>query len=69
MSEVTVPAKNIGGSIAVFIPAEIARREGIVAGKLVHLTVHAVRRRAEVLGKHRGIGSFERAREGLWGDW
>lgn len=69
MAEVTVPAKNIGGSIAVFIPAEVAREEGIEAGKLVRVTIHAVRRRAEVLGKHRGIGTFQRAKERLWRDW
>lgn len=68
MADLTVVPKRIGGSLAVFIPAEVARAEGIEEGKPVKLTVRPLRSRADVLGKHRGIGSFHRAREGLWDD-
>lgn len=69
VAELTVVPKRVGGSICVFIPADVAREEGIQEGKPIRVTVRAVRRRAEVVGKHRGIGGFQRSKEGLWGDW
>jgi hypothetical protein len=70
-AEVTATAKNIGGSIAVFIPAEVVRREGIEAGKPVRVTVRAVRPRGEAFGRLRGlVGPYRSRAEGdVWGDW
>lgn len=69
MAELTAVPKRIGGSIAVFIPADIAKAEGIQEGKPVHITVRAIHRRAEVFGRLRGLNArFQRRREGDWPD-
>ena len=66
--EVTVVPKRIGGSVAVFLPADAVRREGIREGVPVRITV-------ERRGKPRALGllkgeipyePFDRHKEGLW---
>lgn len=70
MADLTVVPKRIGGSLAVFIPADVARAEGIEEGKPVHLTVRPVPKRAEIFGLLKGrLGPYRsRAEEGDWPD-
>lgn len=65
MAELKATTKRIGGSIAVFIPADVAKAEGIHEGQVVYLTVRPAKRRPRnLLGKYKGIGSFRRSEVG-----
>lgn len=68
MVELTVVPKKIGGSIAVFLPAEVAKREGIEEGVPVRIIVEKQDRTA-VVGFLKGklpYEPFDRHKEGLW---
>jgi hypothetical protein len=68
MAEVTVIPKRIGGSVAVFLPAEVVRREGIREGVPVRLTVGRPGK-PRVLGLLKGklpYEPFDRHKEGFW---
>jgi len=68
-AEVTVVPKRIGGSLAVFLPAEFVRREGIREGQPLRIAVKGK-------GKHPALGllrhipyePFDRHKEELWPD-
>lgn len=65
MVEVKATTKRVGDSIAVFIPADVARAEGIEEGQVVYLTVRTAKRRTEgLVGKHEGVGAFRRGEVG-----
>jgi antitoxin component of MazEF toxin-antitoxin module len=67
-SEVTVIPKRIGGSMAIFLPAEVVRRRRIKEGVPVRVTISADKK-TRVLGalkrrtRHR---RFDRHAEGFW---
>ena len=68
MAEVIVIPKRIGGSVAVFVPAEVVRREGIREGVPVRISVER-RGKPRVLGLLKGklpYEPFDRHKEGLW---
>ena len=68
MAEVTVVPKRIGGSLAIFIPMEIVREEGIEAGVPVRVSLKR-RRKIRALGYLKGkvpYEPFDRHKEGLW---
>lgn len=48
-AEVTVVPKRIGGSLAVFLPADFVRREGIREGQSIRVVVRAK-------GRHPALG-------------
>lgn len=54
MADVIVVAKRIGGSLAVIIPAEVARQEGIEEGQRVLVSVRKVTPRSAAFGKFKG---------------
>jgi hypothetical protein len=67
MAEILVVPKRIGGSLAVFIPADLVREEGIEPGVPVRITVK--RRKVRVLGYLKGrvpYEPFDRHKEGFW---
>lgn len=67
-NEVTVVPKRIGGSLAIFLPAEIVRREDIHDGVPVRILIRRTSRTA-AFGLLRGKGKytpFDRHKEGLW---
>lgn len=70
MAEVTVVPKRIGGSLAFFVPADVARREGIREGVPVRVTIEK-KGRPKALGLLKGrvpYEPFERRKEGFWPD-
>ena len=69
-SEVTVIPKKIGGSMALFLPAEVVKRRRIKEGIPVRVTISADKK-TKVLGvlKKRGRHRpFDRHAEGFWPD-
>jgi len=65
--EVTVVPKRIGGSLAVFLPAEFVRREGIYAGQPIRIAVRG-KGRHPALGILKGLvpdEPFDRHKEGF----
>ncbi len=68
--EVTVVPKRIGGSLAVFLPAEFVRREGIREGQAIWISVKR-KGRPQALGILKGLvpdEPFDRHAEGFWRD-
>lgn len=66
--EVTVVPKRIGGSLAIFLPAEVVRREDLRPGVPVRIVIQRPDRSA-ALGLLKGKGKFtpfDRHQEGLW---
>jgi antitoxin component of MazEF toxin-antitoxin module len=69
-SEVTVIPKRIGGSMALFLPAEVVRMRKIKEGVPVRVTISADKK-TKVLGilrrrtRHR---PYNRHEEGFWPD-
>jgi len=55
---VTVVPKRIGGSLAVFLPAEFVRREGIREGQAIQVVVRA-KGKPSVLGILKGRVPYE----------
>jgi antitoxin component of MazEF toxin-antitoxin module len=39
MTDAYVIPKKIGGSLTVVLPADLVRREGLIAGERIHITV------------------------------
>lgn len=68
-AEVTVVPKRIGGSLAVFLPAEFVKREGIQEGQAIRLALKG-KGKPPVLGilKHIPYEPFDRHAEGFWSD-
>jgi antitoxin component of MazEF toxin-antitoxin module len=68
--EVVVVPKRIGGSIALFLPAEVVQREGIREGVPVQVKVSRAETRIFGLLKREGEKHepFDRHKEGLWPD-
>ena len=58
MAEVKVVPKRIGGSVAVFLPADFVRREGIHEGQAIWITVKR-KGRPPVLGILKGVVPYE----------
>lgn len=58
MTEVKVVPKRIGGSVAVFLPAEFVRREGIREGQAIWIAVKR-KGRPPVLGILKGVVPYE----------
>lgn len=70
MAEVTVVPKRIGGSLAVFLPADVVRREGIREGMPIRIVI-AGKQRPKVLGLLKDkvpYEPFDRHKEELWPD-
>lgn len=69
MVELVVTPKRIGGSLAIFIPADVARQEGIQEGRPVQVTLK-IPDRSKVFGLLKGkLGPYRsRAEEGLYRD-
>lgn len=66
-AEVTVVPKRIGGGLAVFLPADFVRREGINAGQPIRIVVKA-KGRHPALGILKGLvpdEPFDRHAEGF----
>ncbi|HEV8360883.1 MAG TPA: AbrB/MazE/SpoVT family DNA-binding domain-containing protein [Candidatus Thermoplasmatota archaeon] len=68
MAELTVVPKRIGGSLAVFLPAEVVQREGIVEGRPVRIRVQRDLRPSPLglLKGKVGYEAFDRRKEGFW---
>jgi antitoxin component of MazEF toxin-antitoxin module len=67
-SEVTVIPKRIGGSMALFLPAEVVRRRKIKEGVPVRVTISADKK-TKVLGVLRRRARhlpYNRHEEGFW---
>jgi len=70
MAEVTAVPKRIGGSLAVFLPADVVRREGIREGVPIRIVI-AEKQRPKVLGLLKGkvpYEPFDRHKEERWPD-
>ena len=68
--ELTVVPKRIGGSVAIFLPADVVRREDIRPGVPMRIVIHRPSRTA-ALGLLKGKVKdepFNRHKEGLWPD-
>ncbi len=68
--EVMVVPKRIGGSLAIFLPAEVVRREDLHAGVPFRISIKRPERTA-VFGLLKGkvkYTPFDRHKEGLWPD-
>ena len=68
--ELTVVPKKIGGSLAIFIPAEAVREGDLKPGIPIRITIHRPSRTA-VFGMLTGkakFGPFNRHEEGFWPD-
>jgi hypothetical protein len=69
-AEVTVVPKRIGGSIVLFLPAEVVRKRRIREGVPVRVTI-GPEARAKALGalkRRRRHRQFDRHEEGFWDD-
>ena len=69
-AEVTVVPKRIGGSVALFLPAEVVKRSGIREGVPVRIAI-SKDGRSEALGALKRKGRhkpFDRHAEGFWPD-
>ena len=67
-SEVTVIPKRIGGSMAIFLPADVVKRRKIKEGVPVRVTISADKK-TKVLGvlkRRKRHGAFDRHAEGFW---
>lgn len=56
MAELVALPKKVGGSLAIFLPAEVVRQEGLEEGKPVFVTVRPTRlgKATDALGAMRG---------------
>ena len=69
-TEVTVVPKRIGGSLALFLPAAVVKREAIREGVPLRIDIRPGGK-SEVLGALKRKGGhrpFDRHEEGLWPD-